>query len=154
MKLGTIGDLIELKRGTDLTRSEMIDGNIPVAGSNGVIGYHNSYTTVAPGITVGRSGSVGKVHYFTTNFWAHNTALFVANFKGNEPRYIYYLLKSINLEHLCGSSVVPSLNRNFVHPLKITYFESPHKQRQIAAVLSSLDSKIELNNRINDNLPN
>lgn len=52
-------------------------GSVPVAGSNGVIGYHDTARGNYPCITVGRSGSVGKVHYYEQPTWAHNTALFV-----------------------------------------------------------------------------
>src|SRR5712664_3362019 len=73
-----------LKRGKDLTRHQFRDGSVPVAGSNGVIGFHDTANVKAPGITVGRSGSVGRVTFFTQDFWAHNTALFVANLYGND----------------------------------------------------------------------
>jgi type I restriction enzyme S subunit len=74
-----------LKRGKDLTRNKFRAGRIPVAGSNGVIGYHDTSNVRAPGVTVGRSGSVGRVTFYETNFWAHNTTLFVADFHGNDP---------------------------------------------------------------------
>src|SRR5437870_2641734 len=58
--------------GKDLTRDQFRDGSVPVAGSNGVIGFHDTANVKAPGITVGRSGSVGRVTFFTQDFWAHN----------------------------------------------------------------------------------
>lgn len=130
----------------------MVKGNIPVAGSNGVIGYHNVSKVQPPCITVGRSGSVGKVHFYNEPIWAHNTSLFVSDFKGNNQKYIYYLLKSKNFEKLCDSSVVPSLNRNFVYPIKTLFEENKDKQQKIAAVLSALDDKIALNRRMNAKL--
>ncbi|MDI3527846.1 MAG: type restriction enzyme subunit, partial [Tenuifilum sp.] len=59
-KDATLGDLITLQRGHDLPKSKMKMGNIPVAGSNGVIGYHNTFTTKGIGITIGRSGNLGN----------------------------------------------------------------------------------------------
>ena len=152
MKITTFGEILELQRGYDLPASAMVKGNIPVAGSNGVIGYHNVSKVQPPCITVGRSGSVGKVHFYNKPIWAHNTSLFVSDFKGNNQKYIYYLLKSKNFAKLCDSSVVPSLNRNFVYPIKTLFEENKDKQQKIAAVLSALDDKIALNRRMNAKL--
>ena len=152
MELKQFGEILELQRGYDLPSSEMINGGIPVAGSNGIIGYHNIAKVKAPCITIGRSGSVGKVHFYDEDIWAHNTSLFVSNFKGNDVKYIYYLLKSKDFAKLCDSSVVPSLNRNFVYPLKTLFETDVCKQQKIATVLSALDDKIALNRRINTKL--
>ena len=152
MKITTFGEILELQRGYDLPASAMVKGNIPVAGSNGVIGYHNVSKVQPPCITVGRSGSVGKVHFYNEPIWAHNTSLFVSDFKGNNQKYIYYLLKSKNFAKLCDSSVVPSLNRNFVYPIKTLFEENKDKQQKIAAVLSALYDKIALNRRMNAKL--
>ena len=152
MKVTTFGEILELQRGFDLPASEMINGDVPVAGSNGVIGYHNVAKVQPPCITVGRSGSVGKVHYYNEPIWAHNTSLFVSDFKGNNRKYIYYLLKSKDFAKLCDSSVVPSLNRNFVYPIKTLFEENKDKQQKIATVLSSLDDKIALNRSMNAKL--
>ena len=55
-----LGDLITFQRGHDLPKSKMSGNGYPVVGSNGIIGFHNEYTTEYPSITVGRSGNVGK----------------------------------------------------------------------------------------------
>ena len=86
----TIGDILNLRRGHDLTHSQMNGCGYPVAGSNGRIGYHNSCTPISPCITVGRSGSVGAVNIYK-ECWAHNTTLYIDDFKGNYPKYLYYL---------------------------------------------------------------
>ena len=147
MKEGVFGDLLELQRGYDLPSSQMHGGVVPVAGSNGVIGFHDQVKATAPAITIGRSGSVGKVHYYDKPIWPHNTALFVTDYKGNDPRYLYYLLQLVDFNQMTGSSVVPSLNRNIVHSTSICYEENVVRQREISDVLSALDRKIALNRR-------
>lgn len=109
--------------GYDLPSSQMKKGDVLVAGSNGIIGYHNEARSNHPCITVGRSGSVGKVHYYKQATWAHNTALFVKDFKGNYPKYLYYFLKNLHLDKMFnkGSSVVPSLDRKVVHSLNVPF---------------------------------
>jgi type I restriction enzyme S subunit len=122
-----LGDIITLQRGHDLPKSEMISGNIPVAGSNGIIGFH------------------------ITNFWAHNTTLYVKDFKGNDEIFVYYLLKSIDFKQFNVGSAVPTLNRNHIHPLDVKLPPLP-VQKTIASVLSSLDDKIDLLHRQNKTL--
>ena len=78
--------------------------------------------------------------------------MYVDDFKGNVPRYLYYLLKTLDLSYYGGGSAVPTLNRNYIHPLMISATSDIKEQKAIAATLSCLDDKIELNNRMNDTL--
>ena len=146
-----LGDVITLQRGHDLPKSKMILGNIPVAGSNGIIGYHNVSTTKAPGITIGRSGNLGIAYLYKTDFWAHNTVLYVKDFKGNDEIFVYYFLKNIDFKQFNVGSAVPTLNRNHIHPIAVKLPPLP-EQKAIAAVLSSLDDKIDLLHRQNKTL--
>ncbi|MDP8269429.1 MAG: restriction endonuclease subunit S [Candidatus Tenebribacter davisii] len=146
-----LGDILTLQRGHDLPKSQMKPGNIPVAGSNGIIGYHDDSTTKAPGVTIGRSGNLGNAHLYTKDFWAHNTTLYVKDFKENDQIFVYYLLKSINFKQFNVGSAVPTLNRNHIHPLPINLPPLP-EQKAIAEVLSSLDDKIDLLHRQNKTL--
>ena len=154
LKKYKLGECLELQRGYDLTSSQMQGGEVEVVGSNGIIGYHNSERGNSPCITVGRSGSVGKVHYYEQPTWAHNTALFIKDFKGNNPKYLYYLLKNLHLDNIFekGSSVIPSLDRKLVHSLVVPFHKDINDQRKVVDVLSAIDRKIELNKQINDNL--
>ena len=154
MKKYKLGDILELQRGYDLPLSQQETGNVLVAGSNGIIGSHNEARSNHPCITVGRSGSVGKVHYYEQPTWAHNTTLFVKDFKRNSPQYLYYFLKNLHLDKMFakGSSVVPSLDRKVVHSLVVPFPKDIVYQKQIASVLSNLDRKIALNRSINHNL--
>lgn len=146
-----LGDILNFRRGHDLPHSAMREGDIPVAGSNGIIGYHDTSTPVTPIITIGRSGNVGTP-YFYEEAWAHNTTLYIDDFKGNNPKYLYYLCKTLPFANFSGGSAVPTLNRNHIHPLLVKYIPNIEDQRRIASILSSLDRKIELNNKINAQL--
>lgn len=147
-----LGDLVEFQRGYDLPKDSFVKGEYPVQSSNGILGYHNEYKVKAPGITIGRSGTVGIPHLITKNFFPHNTALYVKDFKGNNVHYIYYLLKNLKLNEYKTGSGVPTMNRNHLHPLKIKAFTDSKYQQSIAAVLSALDKKIALNKQINARL--
>ena len=148
----TLGDLIEFQRGYDLPKSDFKVGNIPVISSNGILGYHNQAKVKGPGITIGRSGTVGLPHFINEDFFPHNTALFIKDFKGNFPKYIFYLLKTLSLNNRGSGSGVPTMNRNHLHPLKVSAHLDFSTQQKIASVLTALDFKIELNNRINTEL--
>lgn len=146
-----LGDAITFQRGYDLPHSEMRDGPYPVIGSNGQIGTHKKYTTEPPVITIGRSGNVGHPHYYEFPCWAHNTTLFVKEYRDVDPRFVFYFLHTLHLDSYGGGSAVPTLNRNHIHNLSVQLPPFP-TQRRIAAVLGALDDKIELNRKMNANL--
>lgn len=152
MKKEKIGNILQMQRGYDLPVSQMRNGQIPVVGSNGVVGYHDTAKCITPTITIGRSGSAGKIHMYDTPTWVHNTALYLTDFKGNNPKYLYYLLQLLHLESLCGSSVIPSLNRNVVYPMVVNFHENREDQDAISSILSKIDEKIAVNREINRNL--
>ena len=152
LKSITLGELIEFQRGYDLPKSQFQQGNVPVISSNGILGFHNKAKVKAPGITIGRSGTVGLPHYIKNDFFPHNTSLFIKDFKGNYPKYIFYLLKNLSLDKKKSGSGVPTMNRNHLHPLKILAYLDKDEQIKIALILSLLDKKIELNNQINQKL--
>ncbi len=129
-----------LQRGHDLSSDQMIDGEYEVYGSNGPIGTHNKYTTVGPGVTVGRSGSVGEVNYVPHNFWAHNTSLYVKNFLNAPQKYVYYLLLALDPKRLSEGSAVSTLDRNNIHSEVIA---TPPNQEAIR-IAKYLDGKTTL----------
>ena len=131
-----------LQRGHDLPVTEFQEGEYPVCGSNGGIGYHNQYTTKGPGVTVGRSGSVGEVNYVNTDYWAHNTALYVKEFRQAIPRYSFYLLKTLDVKYLSEGTAVGTLNRNYIHDLPIA-IPAVAEQSTIAVFLDHETARID-----------
>lgn len=146
-----LGDIITFQRGYDLPRTQMKKGEYPVVGSNGIIGYNKEYTTEAPSVTVGRSGNTGKPFIVYGRSWSHNTTLYVKEFKGSDPVYIFYLLKTLDLGSFAGGSAVPTLNRNHIHALEISV-PPLAKQVDIGRALQALDKKIIYNTAINHHL--
>lgn len=114
-KNGCVGDVLQLQRGHDLPRTEMLGGEYPVAGSTGTIGYHNQYTAESPVIVMGRSGNIGNPRLYLCNCWTHNTSLYVKQIFHSDPMWAYYMLKNLNYDSFVGGSAVPTLNRNDVH---------------------------------------
>ena len=147
-----LGDLVEFQRGYDLPKSKFVEGKYPVQSSNGILGYHNEYKVEGPGITIGRSGTVGNPHLIRENFFPHNTSLFVKEFKGNDIEYIYYLLQYLDLGNQKSGSGVPTMNRNHLHPIKIRAYRDKTYQQRTIKILSLIDKKIQINNQINQEL--
>ena len=139
-------EFVTLQRGFDLPKSQMETGDVPVLGSNSVIGFHNVAKVEGPGVVTGRSGSLGQVQYVEQPYWPHNTALWVKDFKGNNPRFVYYKLKTLNLERFNGGVSVPTLNRNVLDLLRIRV-PRLREQTRIASILSAYDDLIENNQR-------
>ena len=148
---GKVGDLLTLQRGFDITKKQQAEGIFPVVSSSGVTSYHNEFMVKGPGVVIGRKGTLGSAFYIEGDYWPHDTTLWVKDFKGSDPQFIYYFLKTLRLERLDSGSSNPTLNRNFVHALDANKPE-PSAQQKIAAVLSAVDAKIDCNNRINAEL--
>lgn len=147
----TLGDIVEFQRGYDITKNIQSTGTIPVVSSSGINSYHNEYKVKGPGVVIGRKGTLGTVFFVKGNYWPHDTTLYVKDFKGNDPKFIYYFLKTLPIKRLDVGSANPTLNRNYLHLMK-AHVPSLANQKSIAAILTAIDSKIELNNRINAEL--
>lgn len=152
-KSTTIGEQLTLQRGFDITKKEQSAGDIPVVSSGGISSYHNQAKVKGPGVVLGRKGSLGTVYFLDEDFWPHDTTLWVKDFKGNNPRFVYYFFKGMSgeLKKMDVGAANPALNRNHVHPLII---EWPNKnlQDRIVSIAAALDNKIILNRQINQTL--
>jgi type I restriction enzyme S subunit len=142
-EMGRVKDLMFLQRGYDLAQDNFIEGNIPVYGSNGIVGYHNKKTTKGPNITIGRSGSIGEVNYIETDCWVHNTAIYIDDMKKNTCRYLYYVLLNIDIKSLGNGSAVPTLDRKNVQNVKIVFTRNITDQKMIASYLDAKLDKID-----------
>ncbi len=136
-----LGIVAELQRGFDLPARNRINGSIPIISSSGYSGFHNEAKVKAPGIVTGRYGSIGKVFFITEDFWPLNTSLWVKNFYGNDPKYLFYLLSKIDYKKFSDKTGVPGINRNDLHTLNINV-PPLSEQRKIAQILSTWDKAI------------
>lgn len=108
-----------LQRGFDLPISELEEGSYPVGYSNGIKNHHKYFKVKGPGVWTGRSGTIGNVFYTELDYWPHNTSLWVTDFNGNHPRFIYHLYSKLHFEKRMTGTGVPTLNRNDIHKFKI-----------------------------------
>jgi type I restriction enzyme S subunit len=141
----TIGSQATLQRGFDITKAEQRSGAVPVVSSSGISSFHDLAKVKGPGVVLGRKGVVGSVHFLEVDFWPHDTTLWVKDFHGNNPKFVYYffLSNSNELKGLDVGSANPTLNRNHVHPIK-TIWPTLAEQNNIAEFLGALDDRIAL----------
>jgi type I restriction enzyme S subunit len=137
-----LGRKIMLQRGIDITKDEQIDGIVPVVSSGGVSSFHDQPFAAGPGVIVGRKGTAGAVYYVETAFWPHDTTLWVKDFRGNDPRYVFYKFCAMDLASFDTGSANPTVNRNLVHPVTVSWPPVP-EQRAIASYLDRETSKID-----------
>lgn len=138
----TIGQQITLQRGFDITKGQQNRGGVPVVSSGGIKSYHDKAMVHAPGVVIGRKGTLGKVFYLEDDFWPHDTTLWVKDFKGNEPRFVYYFLIGLDVKSLDSGTANPALNRNQVHRLE-TNWPNVELQRVFASTLDSLTEETQ-----------
>ena len=147
-----LGEICKFFYGKALPTTQRTPGHIPVYSSAGITGWHSSPLSNGPAIIIGRKGTVGSVYYTEIPFYCIDTAYYILpNQTLYDLKFLYYLLKSLNLKSLNEDSAVPGLNRDTAYRQNIL-LPPLEEQRRIAGILGSLDDKIELNRRINANL--
>ena len=142
-----LGEFITLKRGYDLPSSLRVDGPVLVVSSSGVTGCHDVAKVRGPGVVTGRYGTLGEVFFIDEDFWPLNTALYVQDFQGKDPRFSAYFLESVLTNTDSNKAAVPGVNRNDLHALTVRATRDLGEQLAIASVLGAYDDLIENNRR-------
>ena len=138
----TIGEQVMLQRGFDITKDEQKPGSVPVVSSGGVKSFHDTAMVKAPGVAIGRKGTLGKVFYLDVDFWPHDTTLWVKEFNGNNARFVYYFFNNLDVVHLDSGTANPALNRNLVHPIEVDW-PPISQQKTIAEKLDSISAETQ-----------
>ncbi len=111
-----LGDLLELAYGKALKAEDRRDGNVPVYGSNGQVGWHDQHLVDGPGIVVGRKGNPGITTWVPTNFFPIDTTFYVVPKPScRSLEFLFHALRTHDLAALGADSAVPGLNRNLVY---------------------------------------
>lgn len=145
----TISDIANLKNGK---KRPSESGVIPVFGGNGIMDYVNS-SNGEDTIVIGRVGAYcGCVYLSKGKCWVSDNAIAAKAKEGNDNEYLYYLLSSLNLNHHHIGGAQPLMTQDIIGRIEVIVPQKEEDQRRIASILSSLDRKIELNNKINADL--
>ena len=142
-KSESVGNVATLQRGFDLPSRLRKPGKVPIITSSGRAFSHNEARVKGPGVVTGRYGTIGEVFFVQEDFWPLNTTLYVRDFHGNNPRFISYLLRTIDFKTHSGKSGVPGVNRNDLHEIDVPLPPTLDEQEAIAEALSDVDALIE-----------
>ena len=147
-----LSDLMQIKYGKD--HKHLADGSYPLYGSGGIMRYVEKPLYEEESILIPRKGTLSNLFYLNEPFWSVDTMFYSQiNKELALPKYLYYTLKTFDLASLNVGSAVPSLTTQVLNEVLVSVPDLP-TQTAIAEILSSLDDKIELNNKINQELEN
>jgi type I restriction enzyme S subunit len=144
-----LGDILALNYGWSLPEKKRVTGDVPVYGSNGVVGSHNEALVNSAGLIVGRKGSAGNVHYSRKPFCPIDTTFFIAPGDTKlDLEFLFYLLLHADLKRILGDVGVPGLNREVAYKEKVRFPSKKEEQRKIAGVLGVVQRAMEQQERL------
>lgn len=150
-KEDVLGNVLEVKYGKD--HKKLADGQYPVYGSGGLMRYVDSKLYDGPSILIPRKGTLNNIMFVESPFWTVDTMFWsIINTDKVDPKFLFYSICKRDFASMNVGSAVPSMTVNILNDIQISYPKNIADQRRIASILSSLDRKIELNNKINADL--
>jgi type I restriction enzyme S subunit len=115
-----VGEIITFEYGKGLRKDKRdSNGNVPVYGSNGIVGYHKIALTDKPCIIVGRKGAAGEIHLSKFPCWPIDTTYYVYTPSEVCLEFLFYLLSILKLGSLDKSTAIPGLNRDDAYKMTI-----------------------------------
>ena len=141
-KFVRLGSILEMNYGKGLANAERKKGEIPVYGSNGVIGFNNDCLIDFNTIIIGRKGSAGELNFVERPCWPIDTTYYVAT--RYNLKFIYYLLKYVNLKKITQKGAKPGLNREEAYDLITIFTEDETEQQKIVSKLDKQMEQIEM----------
>jgi len=136
----SLGEICEFKYGRSLPNGQRKSGNMPVFGSNGMVGYHNQGYTSGPTIIIGRKGSFGEVNFSPSSCWPIDTTYYIDSTATKEDlRWLTYRLSELGLTKLNRAAAIPGLNRDDAYRQRFL-LPPLSEQKRIAAILEKADA--------------
>ena len=150
--LFTLGELVTIKYGKNQKKVQSEDGDIPIYGTGGLMGYATQSLYDKPSVLIGRKGTINKVRYVDHPFWTVDT-LFYTEVNENTviPKYLYYLMSLLDLDSYNEGTTIPSLRTETLNRLEFA-IPNLEYQSKVMSVLEPIDRKIKLNEEVNENL--
>ncbi len=152
-KLGEVCSRLRSGKGIK-ANSVFNTGRYPVIGGNGVRGYANESNFEGQAAIIGRQGAYcGNVRFFEGEAYMTEHAVIAVGNELADTRFLACLLSIMHLGNLSAQSAQPgisvqTLSKQIVRLPSISY------QKKVSKIIKSLDDKIEVNKRINDNFVN
>ena len=147
----TWGDIATLEYGKALRNYQESDGEFPVYGTNGPIGFHTAALCKTPGVVIGRKGAYRGVHYSKKPFFVIDTAFYLKPKVEMDLKWAYYALLAVDINNMDSGSAIPSTSRDEFYKVAVS-FPKLIEQKKIAEFLSCVDDQIELLRETNSTL--
>ena len=129
--------------GDALAQEVRVEGEIPVFGSNGIVGAHNEANMKGPGIVIGRKGSYGKVTWSDIAGFCIDTAYYIdSRHTLANIRWLYWALQTLGLDEHSEDTGVPGLSREKAYQSKLS-LPTPAGQERIANFLDDKTARID-----------
>ena len=127
------------------------NGKYPVYGGNGIMDYIDSYNAENT-IIVGRVGAYcGCIYKCEDRCWVSDNAISVIAKEMADTQFLYYLMTTLDFHHHHIGGAQPLMTQDIIGNFDVS-IPPLSLQQQIVTILKSIDDKIEINKRINDNL--
>ena len=137
---------------------EKMKGAYPYYGAACIFDYINDYVFDGEYILLGEDGTVINfdgtpvLQRISGKTWVNNHAHVLRNSEIIDFDYLYYVLKNANFSGAVTGAVQPKISQANMNAVEVEIYEDKEDQKKVAGILKSLDEKIKLNNKINDNL--
>ena len=139
-----LGDVLQVVNGKNQKAVKDENGQYPIYGSGGQMGWASSYICPADTVIIGRKGNINKPIYVSEPFWNVDTAFgLVAKPELLDARYLYHFCKHYDFGKLNTTCTIPSLTRKNIEDILLR-LPSLGGQKETAAQLDSILKQIAL----------
>lgn len=142
MLLKKWSDILTIVNGKNQKDVVSPDGQYPIYGSGGVIGYATSYLCEAGTTIIGRKGTINNPIFVDKKFWNVDTAFGISPGKELIPKFLYYFCCSFNFTELDKSTTIPSLAKRDLLQIKMPV-PSIEEQERIVSKIEELFSRLD-----------
>ncbi len=148
----TLHELAKIKYGKNQKKVIDPNGNVPIYGTGGLMGYATKALYDKPSVLIGRKGTISKVKYVEQPFWTVDTLFYTeVNTDVVIPKYLYYVMSLMDLNAYNEGTTIPSLRTETLNRLEFM-IPDLDAQKRILSYLEPFDKKIQINMEINKNL--
>ena len=135
-------EVLTIINGKNQREVEDSNGEYPIYGSGGIIGYANKFLCPGNTVIIGRKGNINKPIYVDKPFWNVDTAFGLqADEKILLPKYLFYFCQRYNFEQHNKTVTIPSLTKADLLEIVIDVPEID-VQKRICKELDLIDSVI------------
>lgn len=133
-------EILDINYGKDY--KDLGEGDIPLIGTGGIMGYVDDFLYNKPSVLIGRKGTIDKPQYIEEPFWTVDTLFYTKVSESVDPYFAYLLVSRINLLKYNEASGVPSLSVRSLNSIKVKLPNSFKEQLRIAKFVKNIDEKI------------